>query len=149
MEGDQNMPGLEKKHEFIGGIQQVFLAITSYEKYSKYIQGVTDVRVLPAVAPGSRCQVRYELNIIKKFFYVLDMYEEEPCKISWQLAESNLMKKNDGLWILEERSRDKTTASYSLDVAFRGLVPSSITKGVAKTSLPAMFEGMQRLIDEQ
>lgn len=142
------MPTLETKHEFSGSIAAVFRGIRSYEQYSNYIPGVTYVEVLPAQHVGSSCQVRYELNIVKKIYYVLNMFEDTPNKISWNLAESNVMKKNDGAWILSEISKNKTLAIYQLDVAFRGLVPSALTNKIAKTSLPGMFEGMQKLITE-
>lgn len=141
------MANLVTKHEFNGDISKVFSGIHKYERYTDYIPGVTKVEVLPARAAGSACQVRYELNIVKTFYYVLDMFEEKPGKIWWKLAESNLMKRNDGSWQFNAAGATKTEATYSLDVDFKGLVPSAIANQVAKSTLPGLFSGMQKLID--
>lgn len=106
------------------------------------------VELLPAVKPGSTCQVRYEVNIVKTFYYVIDMYEESPSKIWWELAESNLMKENRGSWELQAKGKNKTAAHYTVDVAFKGLLPSSLIQSVTKASLPTMVEGFQKLIED-
>ncbi len=142
------MAKLETEHVFAGNVEDVFEGIIQYEKYPEYLPGVTEIEVLPAEKSGSSCQVRYELNIIKTFYYVLDMYEEKPGKIWWQLAESNLMKENNGSWQLTEKGSEKTAATYSLEIKFKGLVPSAVTNKVAKSSMPAMLEGFQKLIDD-
>jgi ribosome-associated toxin RatA of RatAB toxin-antitoxin module len=139
---------LETEHVFTGSIDQVFQGIVQYPKYPQYLPGVTDIEILPADKPGSSCQVRYELNIIKTFYYVLDMYEESPSRVWWQLADSNVMKENNGSWTLSKKGKDKTAAVYTLDIKFKGLVPSTITSKVAKANIPGMLEGFQKLIDE-
>jgi hypothetical protein len=89
------------------------------------------------------------LNLIKKFFYVLDMFEEAPKRLSWELADSNLMKSNSGSWTLKAGKKGTTDATYSLEVKFRGLVPSAVSDRIAQANLPAMFEGFQGLIDAE
>lgn len=142
------MAGVDTNHTFTGDVARCFNAIRQYDKYPKYLPGVMKVDVLPPKSKGSICQVRYELNIIKTFFYVLNMYEESPHKISWDLEESNLMKKNDGSWNFKSAAKDKTIANYKLDVTFKGLVPGSIVNKVTEASLPAMFTGFQTMITE-
>lgn len=141
------MAKLEKVHTFDGTVEQVFAAIRQYSKYGDYLPGVTRTVVLPAAQSGSSCQVRYELNLIKTFYYVLHMFEKSPTSISWTLADSNLMKENDGSWSFSDLGDGKTKAIYTLDIKFKGLVPSVITDQVAKANLPMMFSGFQRLID--
>ena len=143
------MAKVETEHLFRGTQEKVFAGIRNYQAYPDHLPGVTHIEVLPAKAPGSSAQVRYELNIIKKFFYVLDMFEEAPNKIHWSLAESNLMKINNGSWQLDAKDTSTTKAIYSLDVKFKGLVPGSITDSIAKANLPAMMTGFQKIIDAQ
>ena len=142
------MAKLETEHIFRGGVADVFEGIRQYEKYPDYLPGVTKVKILEAKAPGSTCQVRYEINIIKKFFYVLNMFEDKPGRIWWNLDDSNLMKANDGEWTLTAKDKGRTKAKYALEVKFRGLVPSAITDKVAQANLPAMLTGFQKIIDE-
>jgi len=74
------------------------------------------------------------------------MYEQAPGKLWWTLADSNLMKSNDGGWKLTAKGTKQTKAIYSLDVKFKGLVPAAITDQVAKANIPAMLAGFQNLI---
>ena len=94
------MAKLETQATFDGVIDKTFAAIRQYEKYPEYLPGVTNISVLPAKVAKSTCQVRYDLKIIKDFYYVLNMYETEPKKIWWDLGESNLMKESTGSWVL-------------------------------------------------
>jgi ribosome-associated toxin RatA of RatAB toxin-antitoxin module len=142
------MAELETSHVFNGNINKVFEGIGQFARYPEFIPGVTGIKILPP-PPGSsaKCLVRYELNIVKTFFYTIEMFEESPQKIWWTMTESNLMKKNDGSWTLTAQGKDKTAAVYKLDVSFKGLVPSMITDQIAKANLPGMFDGFQKLID--
>lgn len=144
------MASLETETTFDGPIDSVFEAIRKYNKYPEYLPGVTKIDVLPAKEKGSVCQVRYELNIVKTFYYTLNMFEEGPKKIWWTLDESNILKSNNGSWSFKSKSKekDKTHASYKLDIRFKGLIPSAITDQVAKANLPLMMTGFQKLIND-
>lgn len=141
------MAKLETEHTFNGSITQVFSALQQYERYPEYLPGVTGIKVLPPQQPGSTCQVRYELKIIKEFYYILNMYENGPEEITWDLAESNIMNANSGSWRLTEKN-DKTKAIYTLDIKLKGLVPRAVTDKVAEANLPGMLNGFQKLIDD-
>ena len=138
---------LTTDHIFDAGIDEVFAGLGRFEKYPQYIPGVTGIAVLPPTKPGSVRRVRYELKIIKSFYYTLHMFEEAPGRIWWELDESNIMKKSNGAWALKDLGNAKTKATYGLDVSFKGLVPSSIVDQITKANLPGMFKGFQELID--
>jgi coenzyme Q-binding protein COQ10 len=133
---------------FQGPIEAVFKAIGKFDQYPNYIPGVTGISVQKSNNPKARCEVRYELNIVKTFHYTLTMFEESPTRIWWELSDSNLMKANSGQWLFESISPSETKATYTLDVKFKGLVPSMITDQIAKANLPLMFAGFQKLIDD-
>ena len=139
---------IETPHVFQGNINKVFSAIGQFDRYPEFIPGVTAIQVLPASGTNkAKCQVRTQLNIVKTFFYTIEIYQEAPNKIWWTMAESNLMKQNNGGWTLSAQGDSQTAAIYKLDVTFKGLVPSMITDQVAKANLPGMFAGFQKLID--
>ncbi len=142
------MAVFETTHVFDGTVEEVFCAIQKYEKYPEYIPGVTSIEVLPAEVKGSKCRARYELNLVKTFYYVLNMHEESPSKIWWNLEESNIMKVSNGSWALSKAGDGKTQAVYSLDIKFRGLVPRAITDKIAKANIPGMMAGFQKMIDD-
>jgi len=135
-----------KEHIFEGNLDECFRGITGYLSYPEYIPGVIKVEVIKPRSPKAAIGLRYELNIVKTFFYELDMFHVENKEISWELVDSNLMKKNKGSWILEAQKKGSTLAKYQLDVDFKGLVPSPIIKKITESNLPAMFEGFQTLI---
>lgn len=141
------MATIEVEHIFQGKIETVFGAISNYLKYKDFIPGVSKVEILPAKEKGSKCQVRFEVNMIKSFHYTLNMFEESPSRIWWTLEDSNLMKENVGGWTFKAAADGKTKASYSLDVKFKGFMPSALTDQVAKANMPSMLEGFQKLIN--
>lgn len=141
------MAKLETEYEFKGDVEAVFKGIGKYEKYAEYLPGISNIEVLPAKLPKSKCQVKFDVNLIKQFYYIVDMFEENKKRIWWTLSESNLMKENSGEWVFESLGKDKTKAVYSLEVKFKGLIPSAITDQVAKANLPAMMEGFQKIIN--
>jgi len=142
------MAELETSHIFKGHINKVFAALGQYQRYPEFIPGVTGIKVLPPPAGSqAKCLVRYEINIVKTFFYTIEMFDNGKDRIWWTMTDSNLMKKNNGEWLLSDRSGTETNANYKLDVTFKGLVPSMITDQVAKANLPGMFAGFQKLID--
>jgi ribosome-associated toxin RatA of RatAB toxin-antitoxin module len=147
MEDEDKMAAVQEKHTFKGSLKDVFAGLSDYPAYPDHLPGVTQIKVLPAQKEGSSCQVRYDINLIKKFHYTLDMFEESPTKIWWSLADSNLMKKNEGSWELSQSGKS-TEANYSLEVTFRGLVPSAVTNKIAQANLPSMFAGFQEMIND-
>jgi ribosome-associated toxin RatA of RatAB toxin-antitoxin module len=145
-----DMASFETKHTFNGDIKSVFTALGKYERYSEFLPGVTASKVLPApTGSKARCLVRTEINVVKTFFYTIEMFEESLGKIWWQLSDSNIMKQNNGSWVLTPDGKSRTSAVYSLDVKFKGLIPSSITDQVVKANLDATLAGFQKLIDAE
>lgn len=142
------MAELTTDYTFDGTIEQVFAGIRQYSEYPQYLSGVTAIEVLPPVLPGSVCRVRYDLKIIKTFYYTLHMFEESPKRIWWSLEESNIMKKSNGSWAFSDAGEGQTKAVYALDISFKGLVPSAIVDQITKANLPGMLKGMQQLIDD-
>jgi ribosome-associated toxin RatA of RatAB toxin-antitoxin module len=138
---------LTTEHTFDASIDEVFTGLGEFKKYPEYIPGITGIEVLPPSKPGSIGKVRYELKIIKSFYYTLNMFTEKPSRIWWDLDESNIMKKSVGSWTLSDAGGGKTKAVYSLDITFKGLVPSAIVDQVTKANLPGMFSGFQKLFD--
>jgi hypothetical protein len=142
------MAELEVKHAFNGDVNKVFRALGQFELYPEFIPGVTATKVLPPSAGSkAKCLVRTELNIVKTFYYTIEVFDDAPNRIWWNLIDSNLMKTNNGSWNLSTGATNETIAIYKLDVGFRGLVPSMITDKIAKANLPAMFDGFQKLIN--
>lgn len=140
------MSELVVEHIFPGEVAAVFRAIRQYQRYPDYVPGVTAIQVLPPVDKGSTCQVRYDLKLIKSFHYTLNMFEESPTKIWWNLAESNLMKRSSGSWTLAPLEGKRTRAVYTLDVGFSTFIPQKVVDQLTKANIPLLMSGMERLI---
>jgi ribosome-associated toxin RatA of RatAB toxin-antitoxin module len=141
------MSGVVTEHVFSGAIGKVFLAFSSYEDYPAYIPYVQSVKVLPPKVPGAACLARYELNLIKQFFYTLNIFHNEPNLIRWELDESDLLKTSSGSWQLSAQGKTKTKAIYTVEVEPKMFVPKMLVNQLTKTALPATLEGFQQLID--
>ncbi len=141
------MSGVQTEHIFKGTIEKVFKAITSYEAYPQYVPYVQKIQVLKAIKKGSACLVRYDLNLIKNFFYSLNMVHDQPNSIRWDLYESDILKTSSGSWELSAAGKTKTKAIYTVDIEARLFVPKMMIDKLTKTALPATMEGFQKLID--
>jgi ribosome-associated toxin RatA of RatAB toxin-antitoxin module len=139
---------LTTEHVFDGSRDEVYAAIRAYDRYPDYIPGVTGIEVKPAKKPGSVCQVRYELKIVKSFHYTLNMFEKPGERVWWDMDDSNIMKQSNGSWTLADAGPGKTKATYALDIVFKGLVPGAIVDQITKANLPGLFKGMQKLMDD-
>jgi len=140
---------LTTKHVFEGTLEEVFEGLRQYAKYPDYLPGVTSTSVLPPQASGSVCQVRYDMKFIKSFHYTLNMFEEQPARIHWNLADSNIMKVSSGSWDLKDLGDRRVQAVYTLDVGFSALVPQKIVDQITKANLPLMMKGFQKLISDR
>lgn len=144
------MAKIETQHTFKGSIQKVFSGISQYDKYSQYLQEVKKVAVLEPAVKKSACSVEYHVRLVKECYYRLHMFHEEPNKITWELAESDLFKKNVGGWEFTAIGKTKTQARYFVDVSFKLFlpVPDAMITSLTKATLPSMLEGMQNLIND-
>lgn len=141
------MDSIVRSATFSGSLNQVFASITDYTSYPRYIAGVNATEVVDKTDPAASCAVKFDLKVIKKFHYTLDMYHSANDSITWQMRTSNLLSRNSGSWKLEARGDDLTHATYELSLGFKIYVPGRIIKKLSETSLPIMFKGIQSLID--
>ncbi|MCY4443696.1 MAG: hypothetical protein OXC44_02715 [Proteobacteria bacterium] len=143
------METVRREHIFSGSMEKVFCGISDYAAYPRFIQGVTAVAEVDKIDPKATKALKFELHVIKKFHYVLDMYEEEFSQISWELRSSNFLSHNSGSWNLSEHSPHFTKVVYELNIGFKIIIPSVIIKKLTSSSVPLMFKGFQKLIDSQ
>lgn len=134
----------EVKREMVMAVSQesLFKAITDFERYPEFVDEVVNVQILPG-ATDTKKQVKFELEIIKRFDYVLEFSIPSKDEVSWRLVSSNFFKKNDGKWLLKRVDDKKTQVVYALDVGFGFMVPSWVSKKLTETSLPKMMQGFE------
>lgn len=117
--------------------------ITDVEAYPEFITEVVSAKKLKG-GTDKKFQVKFELEIVKRFEYVLEFNVTGKETVSWHLVESNFFKKNEGKWVLKELGPNKTAATYELDIALGFMVPGWVTKKLTETNLPKMFESFEK-----
>jgi coenzyme Q-binding protein COQ10 len=119
-------------------IEKVYQVITDYRSYPEFVDGASGVKIISESENGA--VVEYNLNLIKKFTYRLQMVHQKPHKVSWTFQSGDLFAKNNGHWELTDLGNGRTQAKYRLEIDFKIMVPKMILNGLVNKNLPAMME---------
>ncbi len=122
--------------------EKLFDVITDYDKYGEFLTEVK--KVSTSDRKGNEVKVHYEVDVIKTIRYTILVKEERPRRMSWTFVEGEVMKDNQGSWVLEPEGEGRTKATYTVDMALGALVPKAIVNKLTETSLPKMLEAFKR-----
>lgn len=125
--------------------KQCYEVITDYESYPEFLKETKDVSI--EKKSGNSATVTYSINVVKKFSYTLKMTGKPGKSLKWSLIKGDIMKKNNGEWILEEIEKGKTLATYNIDVELNLMVPGMISKMLVGKSLPSMLKSFKKRIE--
>jgi len=79
---------------------KLFDVITDYEKYPEFLPEVKKVKL--EGGQGAIKEVTYQVDIKAKVItYTLKHTAERPTKLSWTMVRGEMMKGNDGTWMLK------------------------------------------------
>jgi ribosome-associated toxin RatA of RatAB toxin-antitoxin module len=123
-------------------VEKVFSVVSDYERYPEFLSEVK--RVSTSDRSGNRVKVHYEVDVIKRIKYTLELSEEPPRRVSWSFVEGEVMRDNRGAWLLESVGDHQTKATYSIEMALGPLVPKAIVKALVESSLPKMLEAFKK-----
>lgn len=144
-QGDLDMGASTKKTViFEAPIDKVYEAITSYQDYPDFVEGVSSVNVLEKNDSGAR--VEYSINMIKKIRYILKMIHNKPHKVEWSLESGDLFKINSGAWELTDKGDGKTQVDYTVEIDIKGFIPMAgkIVTTLTETQLPKMLKSYEQ-----
>ncbi len=142
------MPKVVREKEMNVPVKCLFEAITDFKSYPEFVPEVVSVEVLPG-STAEKARVKFELEVVKRFEYILEFHIKDSKEVKWKLVESNFFKTNEGAWKLKTLDKDKTHVDYELDVGFGFLVPGWVSKKLTEINLPKMldnFEGQAKKI---
>ncbi|WNG46541.1 SRPBCC family protein [Archangium minus] len=125
--------------------EKVFDVIVDYDRYAEFIPEVKKIRT--SDRKGNEVKIHYEVDIVKTIHYTLLAREERPKRMSWTFVEGEVMKDNQGSWVLEPEGEGRTKATYTVDMALGPLVPKAIINGLVEQSLPKMLEAFKRRVE--
>jgi len=137
------MAQAEHESTYSVSAEKFYLAVTQYENYPEFVDGMKKVRVEKGV-DGSIVG-HYDLSMMSKdMSYVLKIQESPsttPKTVSWSLIRSEFFKVNNGKWTIQPLGENQCKVHYSLEVEFSFSVPSFILKGIVKGTLPTVMNG--------
>jgi coenzyme Q-binding protein COQ10 len=131
------MASVERTEIFDAPIDKVYGVIVDYAKYPEFVAGVDEIEILENNDEGAK--VKYSLNLIKKFSYIIKMTHEKPSKVSWVLESGDIFKTNTGSWELKDLG-DKTEVTYKVELDFKVMAPKMIVNKVVSGNFPAMMK---------
>jgi len=127
--------------------EKVFAVITDYEKYPEFLPEVKKAKV--EFGSGNVKEVTYTVDIKAKVItYTLKHTARPPDELAWTLVRGEMMKGNDGAWILKAVP-EGTEATYKIDLKLGALVPSMVERLLAEQSLPGLLANFKKRIESQ
>ncbi len=135
------MTGATRSVEIHAPIDRVYDVIVDYEAYPEFLPTMSAVRVLDR--EGERAVAEFELDLIKRIRYTLDLQGVRPTRLDWTLKESRWLRGNTGSWVLADLGPRRVRATYTIDLDFQLLVPRGIMSRLAGTSLPQTLDAFR------
>lgn len=138
------MARAERTEIFDVPADKFYKAIIDYKSYPQFVDGVESVNVANESAEGA--QVTMNLNLIKKISYIIKMNHKPHTEVSWSLVGGDMMKVNNGKWILKDLGQARTEVTYSLEVELKGFLPGlgMIEKTLVSTNLPLTMKAFAK-----
>ena len=132
------MAQAEQEKTFDVSAEQYYKAVSQYENYPEFVEGVKSVKV---ERNGNKVVGHYDLSMMgKDMSYSLNITENPEAKsLSWTLLKSEFFKENIGKWTIESTGPKGCKVHYSLEVDFSFSVPGFLLKGIVKSTLPTMM----------
>ena len=122
--------------------ERFYTLLTDFESYPDFVPNQSSVTVMST--SDHRWRVEFELSVVRKLSYTLDLVGVPGESLKWYLVEGDMMKTNTGGWTLETLASGQTRAHYDIDVTCAGFVPRSVARKLIERTLPsnlAAFKG--------
>lgn len=135
------MKGASHSIEINASPEEVYEVLVDFEAYPGFVPNQTGARVLSR--EGDVWRVRFELSVVKKLAYTLELRGTPSLSLRWTLIEGDMMKANEGGWLLLALPDGRTRATYDIAVELKGFIPSSVTNSLVSTTLPANLKAFK------
>jgi ribosome-associated toxin RatA of RatAB toxin-antitoxin module len=135
------MRGTKQSIEIAATPELVWDVIVDFESYPSFVPNQTGATIIER-AEG-RWRVEFALSIAKRLRYTLDLEGERGRTLRWHLVDGDMMKENEGGWLLEPLPDGRTRATYDIAVELKGFVPASVTNLLVAQTLPANLQAFK------
>lgn len=138
------MARAERTEVFDVPADKFYKAVIDYHSYPQFVDGVESVDVKNESTEGAT--VTMNINLIKKISYTIQLSHKPTQEVSWSLVSGDMMKINNGKWIIKEQGPTKTEVTYSLEVELKGFLPGlgMIEKTLVNTNLPLTMKAFAK-----
>ena len=129
-------------------VDKIYQVLRDYEAYPEFMDGVTSVKIMEE--EGNHTKAQYNINMIKKLSYILNLEHEENKSVKWTFVEGDLFSVNSGSWELTDNGDNTTEVTYSLEVDIKVKIMGSgmITKKLTEVQLPIMLKSVEKRAQE-
>lgn len=130
------MAKAERTEVFDVPADKFFQAVVDYRNYPQFVDGMKSVDVKSE--SGNEATVTFNLSLIKDISYTIKLNSKPSTEVSWTLVSGDMMKVNNGRWIIKDLGNSKSEVTYSLEVELKGFLPGlgMIEKTLVSTNLP-------------
>ena len=136
------MAGASRTITINAPIEKVFDIITDYAKYPQFLSDMSGANIKSK--NGNIAEVTFELKLVMAIKYTLRLVETRPTSVKWTMIDGQMMKSNDGGWDLKALGPNQTEATYTIEVAVKGLVPKSVSTGLIDVTLPRTLDAFKK-----
>ena len=142
------MASAERTEIMQASAENIYKVLSDYNSYGEYMDGVSNVEVIER--NGNSVLAKYDINMIKKFSYVLKLDEVENESITWSFVEGDIFSTNSGNWKLRDLGDGTTEVTYNVEVDIKVKMMGSgmIVKKLVNTSLPALMKSIEKRAQE-
>ncbi len=124
---------------------KVMAVISDFERYPEFLPEIRGVSVLDSEDGVST--VRFDLQMLMKVSYTLELTQTGDSALTWELGESKLMKTNSGSWRLHENDDGTTDVTYSIELELAGKLPASVNQRMAGQALPETLARFKKRVE--
>ena len=138
------MARAERTEVFDVPVEKLYQAIIDYKSYPKFVDGMKSVEIQKESSDGAT--VKFNLSLIKEISYTLKLNHILNKEVSWSFVSGDLMKINNGKWLLKDLGQARTEVTYSLEVELKGFLPGlgMIEKTLVSTNLPSNMKAFAK-----
>jgi hypothetical protein len=130
------------------GPEAVLAVLTDVDAYPDWQDEVTSTEVLTRDDAGRPARVRMALDArVLKGSLVLEYDYPDPATMRWHLVESDLLRRNDGSYVVAGRGDGTTEVTYTLEVDPAVRLPGILRRQAARRIADGALKGMKARVE--
>jgi ribosome-associated toxin RatA of RatAB toxin-antitoxin module len=120
----------------------IYKVISDFKNYPKFYPEVESAELIRK--EGNEADVEFKVNIVISSHYTL-RFNFKKREIKWKMVEcSSYIKKNEGKWLFERLSANKTKVIFETEMEFSWLVPSQIGGSIIESHVPKILANLKK-----